>query len=272
MGLDPTALVEADAFTAAIYPPRTGTAVAAADVAAGEQVLANRTKNLQAKKIAKAGDVVTGLLEFSAPGGAGSVSVELDSGQFLKIHDANTIKMGAGLSRTKSRGRWDLATALLTNTPAVDWEATLTGGLKCVRVTGTLATDTSTTAPRAQFFFDGIPDGARIDSVLVWIKGAADHTVGATNALLPSGLPTATLKILDVTTNAGASVFAGTDASANIAAYESVHSVGGAAVHTYDASKERVYVELVGEYGTHSLESMLLFGAQLTFTQYAVET
>lgn len=46
MGLSGTALTEVATYTAAIYPPATGTPILASDVEAGEQALANRTKYL----------------------------------------------------------------------------------------------------------------------------------------------------------------------------------------------------------------------------------
>lgn len=47
MPLDPTYLTETAAFSAHVYPPLAGTSVAANDVAAGEQALANRTQYLR---------------------------------------------------------------------------------------------------------------------------------------------------------------------------------------------------------------------------------
>jgi hypothetical protein len=46
MALSGTALTEVATYTAAIYPPATGTAIQSSDVEAGEQALANRTKYL----------------------------------------------------------------------------------------------------------------------------------------------------------------------------------------------------------------------------------
>jgi hypothetical protein len=46
MALSGTAITEVATYTAAIYPPATGTAIQSSDVEAGEQALANRTKYL----------------------------------------------------------------------------------------------------------------------------------------------------------------------------------------------------------------------------------
>jgi hypothetical protein len=60
MALDTTALTETSAFTANVYPPLSNTTVVAADVAAGEQALANRTLFLNDTKFDKAGGTITG--------------------------------------------------------------------------------------------------------------------------------------------------------------------------------------------------------------------
>jgi hypothetical protein len=65
MALSPTPLTETSAFTANVYPPQPNSAVAADDVGAGEQALANRTKFLNDTKFDKAGGTITGATIFS---------------------------------------------------------------------------------------------------------------------------------------------------------------------------------------------------------------
>jgi hypothetical protein len=91
MGLSSTALTAVDAFTAALYPPQTGTDVLAADVEAGEQVLVNRTHNLNLHKLALAGGTMTGALTLDdsasslvVPAGG---SIQVQAGGSISIAD-----------------------------------------------------------------------------------------------------------------------------------------------------------------------------------------
>lgn len=68
MALDTTPLTPVDAFTTSLYPPKTGTPVSATDVAAGEQVLLNRTENLNDHKAPIANPTFTGTVSLAAFG------------------------------------------------------------------------------------------------------------------------------------------------------------------------------------------------------------
>lgn len=75
MGLSVTALTEANAFTAAIFPPASGTPVAAADVQAGLQALANRTKWLSVAPTFTGNVIVGGSLVADGIQSVGNFSV-----------------------------------------------------------------------------------------------------------------------------------------------------------------------------------------------------
>ncbi len=91
MGLSSTPLTAVNAFTTNLYPPQAGTPVLAADVEAGEQVLLNRTHNLNLGKLDLAGGTMTGAITLDnsasslvAPSGS---TIQIQPGAVIDIAD-----------------------------------------------------------------------------------------------------------------------------------------------------------------------------------------
>lgn len=91
MGIDPTAIVDVDTYTASVPKPQVGTPVLAEDVTAMGQALANRTTYLSSHKAnivnpTLFGPVISQGAEFMAPG-----TILLDSGVSLAGAAGSTI-------------------------------------------------------------------------------------------------------------------------------------------------------------------------------------
>ncbi len=125
-------------------------------------------------------------------------------------------------------------------------------------------TRTATNASVPAIYYDvEVPHAATITDVWLFLTAPGAH-IG-----LPATLPSVRLNIQDITADPGQTT-AGpqVDTSASLLAYETAHSVHLAAVgHTYDATRERLTVEVHGEGGADALVGDVVRGVYVTFTQ-----
>lgn len=118
------------------------------------------------------------------------------------------------------------------------------------------------------FDVDDLPDGCALQSLRLYLKGGPSH--GA----LPTGMPQIVLQRIDPAGGAVTTMGTATDASANVAAYEALHSFAlgfSAPGLTLDKNTYSYRLQLRSEYDTNSQPLLELWGVKATFDMTALD-
>ncbi len=192
----------------------------------------------------------------------GANDATIPAGHSLILTDETSlIKLGAsGFSRTRVLdGRFIFDPTLYAEGRAGE----------IVGLTATITLAAAMAPDVAYYTAAGLPHFATITEVSLWLKGA---TIG--RAFLPTNKPAIDIKIKNIETNVlGASIGSQGDGSASVGAYEAIHAITITGLSTaIDGRKERLSIQVDGEYGTGSVIGVEFVGFQVVYTQTFLET
>ncbi|MFS8066595.1 MAG: hypothetical protein ACMG6S_09520 [Byssovorax sp.] len=109
-----------------------------------------------------------------------------------------------------------------------------------------------------------IPNGAILDTVSVYIQGAAAH------AGLPASPPVMSVKRYNISSTITLTVTSLIDTSANVAAFQALHAITKTSIaHTIDKTLNRYFVQLDAESGGSALVGATYLYCVITYTRPA---
>lgn len=121
---------------------------------------------------------------------------------------------------------------------------------------------TSLTAPINAYYPLYLPNGSVITAARAYLIGAAGHSA------LPAQMPTIRVESVVISTGTtGNLIGTGTDASASVGAYETLHymeTTGTSAA--IDRTTKAYHVAVTGESGANSTLNLIIWGVRVAFT------
>lgn len=229
--------------------PDDGDDIEAADVNVPIEALVDNCAKLDATRVKRAGDYITGDLIFDA-----AADIELPASANIKI-----ATVGGGEARTRAVGRpvFD---------PAV-WSVNALG-----RVSETGAPAVGGPAKTMQIEVQGheIPHGVTITGIAVRVRGGGGHSGGG-----PAVLPAVTVSVFRFDLDTATSYTPKSDVYGSAAAYEAPHSIsltGAEIPTTWDATGHRMIIGVASEYGTGTFAGFTVIGATVTYKQGKLDT
>lgn len=165
-----------------------------------------------------------------------------------------------------STNRLKLTSRSLTRTVCANFVPATTGWSLQSDSLGTPVTTSNTNQYGA--FNLSLPDGAVLNSLIVWIEGGAGHGVS-----VPANLPVVTLFYKQISSGGTGSVLATkTDTFVSAASYEAVHGIQLTSIsHTVVRNLAKLAVYVQSESGMNALSGLKIHGMDVTYTTTSMD-